>query len=231
MRVRKRKRLSMNVDDIEFTIQEDRRLGLCRITYNRYADEKIQEGLVTQFRLLSCWMNQQTGNAIKAYLVRTKNNPMHTKLIEDIKTLGMIPARNGFCFTTDGQYIRYGIKPGSQNTSSDSETYDKLTFFDSKARALKEILEQIGRHQTIGGLNMVSLNRLPDTLLVETGFEKVDDLMRDHNSVLKKDIPRGVSMWLGSPDKAIGSSNDWRDREGAANSRKQFLDLLNRMLQ
>jgi hypothetical protein len=226
-----KQRLNVHADDIEFTIQEDRQQGICRIVYSRYSDSESKEGLVVQFALLSCWMNQQTGNAIKAYLKVNPNNPMHERLLDDIRTLGIVPARSNFCLTTDGKLIRYGMKPGSRPTSQEQDTYDKLTFFDSKAQAIKYILEEISRYQTIGGLNLVSLNRLPDTVLVESGFEKVEDLMRTHNPRTKHDVPRGVAMWLGNPAKATGVSDRYVDREIATKARRQFLDLLNKMLQ
>lgn len=231
MRARKRQRLNMNLENVQFTIQEDRQLGLCKLTYNRYSEEHQQEGLATQFKILSCWLNEKDGNCVKAYLMTSKTNPMHRNLIRDIKYLGILPARNGYCLTTDGLLIRYGMKPGSTatTTSSDDE-HKQLTYFDSKAKAIKEILDGIQRYQTIGGLNLISLNRLPDTLLVETGFSKIDDLMRSYNKLTGKQVPKGVPMWLGNADQAVGSNN-WNERESADKSRKQFLNLLNRMLQ
>lgn len=229
MRSRKRQKLNMNVEDIQFTIQEDRRLGLCKLVYNRYSEEHTQEGLTTQFRVVSCWMDNKTGNCVKAHLYSSKTNPMHRRLIADIQYLGILQGRNGFCLTTDGQFIRYGMKPESKFTATDDQL-DTLTYFDSKAKAINEILKGIQRYQTIGGLNLISLNRLPDTLLIETGFSKIDDLMRDHHKQAKRDFPRGIPMWLGNPERATGTA-DWRDHEGAAKSRRQFLDLLNRMLQ
>lgn len=236
---RKKQRLNLNVDEIDFTIQEDRFLGLCKIKYNRYTEEESKEGIVCQFKLLSCWMDNQNGNATKAYMEVNMNNPMHANLVRDIKGtkgragVGLVSCRNGYCLSTDGKLIRYGMKPGGSLTTSGNEhnDYEKLTYFDSKAQALEAILNDISRHRTIGGLNLVSLNRLPDNVLIESGFEKVDDLMRTHNPRTKCDVPRGISMWLGSPSKAVGGGSDYRDREGAAKSRQQFLDLLNKMLQ
>lgn len=219
-----RNRLNVNVEDIDFSIQHDRRRGVAELTYNRYRDDQRSEGLKTKIVVLSCWMNPTTGNAIKAHLVPNKNNPAHVQLIKDIQELSVLPCREGMCLTTDGKMIRYGAKPSITLRQYDNDSRTELRFFDSKAIALKETIEEVGRHHTIGGLNLVSLNRLPDTVLVETGFERIDDLMKE------RDKPRGLPMWLGSPEKAVGIQNEWRDREGAKATRLQFLNLLNRML-
>lgn len=233
MRLAKKKsKLNLHVEEINFAIQEDRYLGMVELKYSRYSDGHGQEGMQANFKLLSCWMNVSTGNCIKAYFAVNPNNPMHRNLVEDIKQCGIVQARNGFTLTTDGKLIRYGMKPGSKPTASGNELNDfqTNTYFDSKAQALKQILEDISRYRTIGGLNQISLNRLPDSLLIETGFEKVDDLMRTHNIKTKHDVPRGVAMWLGNTDRVVGNLN-WSDRDEAARLRNQFLDLLNRMVQ
>lgn len=225
-RTQERNRLNVNVDTIEFIIQSNRLRGVVELTYNRYHNDQRQEGLKTRMVLISCWVNTNTGNAIKAHLVPNKRNPAHVRLIKDIENLGVVPAAggSGMCLTTDGQFIRYGSKPGIDMRHYDSETRTEHYFFDSQAKALKRIIEEIGRYKTIGGLNLISLNRLPDTILIESGFEKIDDLLRE------RDAPRGIPMWLGSPEKAVGVQNEWRDRDGAEQTRRQFLDLLNKML-
>jgi hypothetical protein len=221
-----KKRLNVNVEEVIFSIQHNRLKGVAEIVYNIYDEDKRQEGLRTKFGILSCWMNASTGNALKAYLVPNKRNPMHVKLIEHMQFLGVVSVGGGtgMSLTTDGQFLRYGIKPGSQLKHYDQENSIEVTVYDSKAKAIKQIVEGISHHKTVGGLNLVSFNRLPDTLLVETGYVRVDDLMKDRNK------PRGIPMWMGNPDKAIGVTNEWRDREGAAATRQQFLDLLNGML-
>jgi hypothetical protein len=224
MRKQDRNRLNVNVDEIDFTIQNDRRRAVCKMSYNRYKDDKRQEGLETKMVVLSCWMNTSNGNAIKAYLIPNKRNPAHVQLLKDIKELGVLPCREGMCLTTDGKMIRYGTKPGITLPHYDAEQRSEMKYFDSKAVAIKEILEEIGKHQTIGGLNLVSLGRLPDNILIESGFERIEDLMRERNN------PRGLPMWLGSPEKAVGVQHEWRDREGARKTRLQFLDLLNKIL-
>lgn len=230
---KKRNNLKLHIDDANFTIQENRYLGLVELKYDRYCDGNNQEGMQANFKLLSCWMNVSTGNCIKAYLAVNPGNPMHRNLVEDIKYLGVAQARNGFTLTTDGKLIRYGMKPGNKPTASGNELNDfqTSTYFDSKAQALKQILEEISRYRTIGGLNQISLNRLPDSLLVEAGFERVDDLLRTHNTKTKQDVPRGVAMWLGNTDRIVGNHVNWSNREEAAKLRNQFLDLLNRMVQ
>lgn len=231
--VKKKTKVNVHVEDINFAIQDDRYLGLAELKYNRYENGDGQEGMQANFKILSCWMNGSTGNCIKAYLAVNPNNPMHRNLVEDINYMGLVQSRNGFCLTTDGKMIRYGMKPGSRPTVSGNELneFQSMTYFDSKAQALKQILEEISRFRTIGGLNQISLNRLPDSLLIETGFEKVDDLMRTRNPRTGQDVPRGVAMWLGNPDRAVGASTNWASREESAKLRNQFLDLLNKMVQ
>lgn len=208
---RQKTKLNVRVSHAEFDIQEDRKLGLCKFSYSVYTEDSNKEGLSLRFRILSCWMDSHTGNAVKVHGIVGKKNPTHREFLGYLKKVHAIDAPNGNCLTSDGTIVRFGQRPGGGRFSTnDQETYATVQYYDSKAQAFHHLLETINRYQTIGGLNLVSLNRLPGSILVEIGYEEVPDLMGI-----------GVPMWRGSPS-VLGESG----YGVSVTRRQQFLDLI-----
>ena len=215
----------MNLDRIQFTIQEDRSRGVCELTYNRYTDDDHQEGLTTKMALLSVWIDPVTQNAAKAYIVPSPQNRMHMRLVEDIRSLRYIQGKGNMCLTTDGRKIRYGCMPGGAYTSTNQDTHEPDTFFDSAGLTIEKILEGINNHQTLGGLNLVSFSRLPETILIESGFEKIEDAMK-----LERFRP-GISMWKGRIERIAPYYIGYGSRkEENLKAQRQFLDSLAKII-
>lgn len=212
--------VSCHVNKILFEVQEDRQLGRATLEYERFFQDQSFL-LQAVFRVRSLWMEPQKGNAIKAHLECDLNNPTHRAFLADCQKLGIIHSVDGFGLMTDGRWLRYAIRD-SQYRTHDPDTYVDLTYYDSKAKALSEAIAEVGRYQTIGGLNRVSFNRVPDQVLLEAGFEKVPDLMRTPAK-----IPVGVPMWKGTVSKLFSGSSYGSE---AARSRKQFLELIGKTI-
>lgn len=212
-----KQKLTATVTDIKFEILENRTKGRVIVSYERY-DDRGHKNLEVRCPLLSCWMDASSGNAIKAHFA-LYNNPTHNALLRDMNQLGILHAPNGFGLVTDGVIVRYGKRPGDTYTMNDPENYDTLHVYDSKAKALQEIMSRVQRDQTIGGLKLISFNRLPDSILIESGFDPIMDVMKSS----------GVVMWKGSPDRALTGTGG-TSYQAAKAGRKQFLDLISRTI-
>jgi hypothetical protein len=208
-------KLTLNGESVKFQVQEDRKKAVMTLNYTRHTAEGLKE-LSVEMLVFAIWMDNETGNAIKAHAYANPSNPQHRSLIADLRKCGKVRFSGEFCITTDGTFIRYGKTSREHYHTYNYEASQSHTIYDSKAQALAGILEQIGRTQTIGGLNLVSLNRLPDSILAEMGYEEVPDLMRK----------QGIGMWKGSPIQAIGQEYGLE----ATKQRKQFLDLLGKAI-
>jgi hypothetical protein len=204
------------VSRLLFTIQDNRKYGKVLIEYDRYDDNGSRE-LEVEFQVLSIWQDSTNGNAIKAHLICQRNNPAQRQFMADVLELGKVNCPQGFCFTGDRIFLRYGKQPGEVYSGNERDTYEQFWVYDSKAKAIQDILDRIARYQTIGGLNFVSLSRVSDELLKEAGYEMIPDMMR-----------YGIPMWKGSFDKALGGDISYS--AGADKARKQFLDLLARII-
>lgn len=191
---------------------------------------------VRGLKLLSCWMDAVTGDCIKAHALLLHNNEQHATLLNDLDEAKLAPCPKGFELTTDPAGIRYGsggrtgmasivryaTKQGHVYQESDRVTFDKYYVYETKAKAILEMLAIIKKHRTIGGITAVSWNRVPDSLMLELGFEKIDDMILD-----SKGRPRGVPMWKGVANSAFMASGFGGP---SVDSVKQLLDLLSRSL-
>lgn len=205
-------KLTLRGESIKFKVQENREKAFVTLNYTRQDANGIKE-MNTNFWVFAIWMDNDNGNAIKAHLYANKANPQHKALVADLRRCGTMKfGFTDFDLTTDGTYMRYGKSLKNKYETYNNDTSQRNTVYDSKAQALAVILEQVQKSQTIGGLNTVSLTRLPDAVLKEMGYEEVPDLMKK----------RGVSMWKGNPVQAIGQEYGL----DAQKQRKQFLDLL-----
>lgn len=204
-------KLTLQAESIKFQVQDDRKKAILTLNYSRHTAEGLKE-LSVEMLVFAVWMDGESGNAIKAHAWSNPSNPQHRSLIADLRKCGKVRFHGDFCITTDGSFIRYGKTSRERYHTYNYETSQSAMIYDSKAQAVAGILEQIQRSQTIGGLNLVSLSRLPDSILLEMGYEEVPDLMRR----------QGISMWKGNPMQAIGQEYGLE----AQKQRKQFLDLL-----
>ena len=200
----------------KFKVQEDRKKAVAVFSYERTTAEGSRE-LNVEMAVFAIWMDEESGNAIKAFCFANPGNPQHRSLVSDLKKVGRMNCGQGFCLTTDGTFIRYGKVPRDKYVAYNQDSSHSLFIYDSKSKALAGILEQVSKgQQTIGGLNLISLNRIPDSVLKEIGYVEIPDLMRK----------QGVPMWKGSPDQVLPSV--WS--EDGEKSRKQFLDLLGKTI-
>lgn len=223
MAVRKRRKVSssdknkLNLynEALKFYVQEDRKYAMAIVDYNRQTPDDSKT-IQLRMRVISVWMDPISCNAVKAHLWVNPKNPGDMHLVADMRKCGMMNASGGFCFSTDGTLIRYGRVPTDTYEVYDTEADKRLRYFDSKAQAVTDILKHVARVQTVGGLNLVSFSKLPDSAMAEIGYEKMPDLMK-----------RGIPMWRGNPVGALGV-NDYGSE--ARKNRQQFLDLLGRTL-
>lgn len=102
-----------------------------------------------------------------------------------------------------------------------------IPIYDTQAKALTSMLESVKRLsvQKLAGMDLVNLSKLSESVLIELGFVKVEDLLK-----------RGPSMWQGDPEKIFtaGESN-WAFRQSFGQKASEqmvesFIQLLEREL-
>lgn len=209
----KKIKVSLSCEGIEFVVQKKPRTGLMNMQLRRFNEDQGSKEMEQRIQIVSLWVDQQSGNAIKAHLFPNRSDAMHRNFVADLQEIGTMSVLGEFYLHTDGHWIRYGKT--RDFVAYDSEHSENAITYDSKAKALADILSHIQNRRTLGGLNLISLNRLPDSLLLECGYEKIPDLMGN-----------GIPMWRGIPRKILGQ--EWGAE--ADRTRKNFLDLLNKAL-
>lgn len=245
---KKRYEANMRVTEIGFNIAiPDRRDGeICGyrsgepLSYTKYVDsgmigrslKKEVEIEVRGLKLLSCWVDSTTNNCIKAHALLFHKNEQHATMLADLDEAKLAPCPNSFEICTDpagiptkaglASIVRYSTRCGNVYQGNDRETYDVFYVYETKAKAVQEMINVIKRHRTLGGVNSVSWNRLPDSLMLELGFQKIEDSILD-----AKGRPRGIPMWKGNATNAFMTGGYGGP---SVDSCRQLLDLLNRAL-
>lgn len=219
-RKKKQRRKADNVQIYQnkFVILRDRSAGVAEIAYElRTDDGDIDDGKLS-LPIISCWMDRHDGNAVKVHLKADPSRPSHAKLLNLIVSNGKLDGMNGV-FTADKRgTVRFGYDPTTRNVDGYSgychSDYKTYTIYDSSAIAIDAILREISRRLQVGGINLINLATIADSVLEEVGFEKVPDLLR-----------RGIPMWMGNATDILraGGRGNW---EQESENCKSFLVLL-----
>lgn len=166
-----------------------------KITKSESVDRSVS------FPIVCMWVDKTSNKCIKAHCGLTANRDRIGFYNDIIRQRSV--SRDGFCLqasrTQAQRIVVYGYDSISNYSEFDLESSEKMVFYHSKAAALKAIMEEVKRDRLIGGLNSVSLSNVSDDVLLQIGFEPVQEL-----------FGRGVPMWKGPEEifeSAYGSQN------------------------
>jgi len=152
--------------------------------------------------IVACWSSPFDGEVVKAHMTVFKPevdllginfNEAWLFYNAMLKAGQALINRQNMTMTASSQrMLRYG-KPAKQpyvSTDSIDGVYVNRTFYDSKAFAIADILNEIKRkgQKNIGGISTASFGNVPDELLQQVGFFRIPDNMGN-----------SVPMWAGDP--------------------------------
>lgn len=204
--------LTLYIDSIKFEVQRDLKRAMCQMDVVRTATGKKNPGrteYTVKFAINNIWVDGRN-DAIRSFLMVHENSVQQNRFITELIQVGKartcfndmvltghkkhIPVVNkkpGGMGDIVGQ-IRYGIDLPGQYSFEERGTYEQKAIFESKDRMARAFLEFLGHSRTIGGLDMVNFESLPDTMFQSMGFEMIPDSLR-----------RGPAMWMGNLDKIM----------------------------
>ncbi len=205
----------------KFKILQDRSTGIARMEYELRDTDGNLDTKKLGIRILSCWVNRHTGNAIKVHMQANIARPSHAKFIDLIISSGKLEGREGIFTAERNGIVRFGFEPSANYGdcyTGYTDTFDVYNVYDSKAIAITAILNDLGRRLQVGGVQLINLDLVSDSVLEEVGFEQVPDLLR-----------HSVSMWSGNPKDVVraGGRNSWDQEKKNCES---FLALLQQSL-
>lgn len=181
--------------------------------------------------LVSVWRDPNTNNACKAFAIaptRATHKNLHLYLFfKDILRQGYAVCGEDMILSCDQDgLLRYGIKHRSSGMTAFYQKYDyhtmvKYYIYDSKTIALRELILRIGEIIPVGGLDLINLNVLPSSILLEAGMTYIPDLLK-----------RGVGMWMGSLDTLFRMSHipGWEREKGKEKVAKKLLMQIDQAL-
>lgn len=216
----------------KFQIQKDRKKGVLKIGGFRHttANAEPTESSLPRIPLVSCWIDPKKNVAVKAHGILVRTNTMHKSFYNKLKRCGIAECDTDMVVSTDFNWIvRYGSKSGYTYTAMhyDGDNTRRYNIYDTKSHALRDLIENVAHYQTVGGLEMLSLNSVSDSVLVEFGYVKIPDMLK-----------RGPAMWLGMPELVTDSFVAEEDaysyhkaRESRVEGARMFLKRLQRELE
>lgn len=214
--------ITLSVWKSEFFVQEDGKEGIARFQYERRKGHDYRD-LHVDLPLISLWVDQGTGDALRAHMYLGRNKRQVTFYNDVIRSrqLNMTTSQRCIVASTASAQRVLVYEP---LTTDAFRTYDydagtyRMTY-NTKAQALTAIVRNIEIHRAIGGLNFASLQTVSDDVLLQMGFTKIEDV-----------FGRGLPMWSGSPEILRQFSYHSGAREEQQEMADQFLLLLNEEL-
>lgn len=224
-KAKKEERIDIALSTVKFRVARDRSRAVAVVDYDKilkYGDTKPIE---VRFPVISCWMDRHNNSIIKAYLRVEEEGlqaPEQKALLRAVMSNGSIDGRDGYLTGelwgrsqpgTRGM-LRLGAEPETVYRKID-EDYKTYHVFDSKALALNAILNKVKLTINVGGVDLIDFSLVPDSVLVEAGFEKVAPL-----------VGRGPDMWMGNVDSVVNAGSTWASTENQQRNCTSFLNIL-----
>lgn len=213
-----------NISDIKFYIQNDRSKGICYIefeckenVYAAYTQYKIS-GSVT-----SCYVQPFDGMCIKAFISIDCNDLNASKFIDYMKEAKKIDCnrdmRLSYCGVYGDVHLFVYAFQEKQNGHyvTDPRTYDRYIVFPTKALAIRGVLEQLNRVINIGGLKIVNLDCVDESVVSEFGFECISD-----------ELNKMQPMYIGKPDDILNLARGamYYNHEKDVSNSKSILEMI-----
>lgn len=224
-------RFLVRCHDIQFYCQEDRKAANVQFDFevedNEAGNSEKHRYEPDPIRLLvySLWTDA-SNNVVKAHCVVRRSDKHQEDFFRKMQISGEIQCPLGRTLIADTQgFLRYGCKTKSisHTPGTSSNDYKDSYIYDSKAAAMKAILDELSSTRTLGGLNLADLGTTSDHLLQQFGYEKVPDVLK-----------RGRSMWLGNPQLVTqaGAANlgYYQQNQERDKNIQAFLEILQKEL-
>jgi len=202
-----------------FLVLRDRSAGRAELSYEIHGNMGDRINGVAYCDIISCWSDRHTGNAAKVHMKADMTDDSCIKLVMCIVDNGICDGNDGYFTAEKNGTIRFGYSPKYDDSyGGTNEDYNKYEIHNSKASALTAILLAVGSKMPVGGVSLIDLSKVDDSVLLEIGYEKVPDTMR-----------RGPDMWMGSTSdvlRAGGRSGYKQEKENC----RSFLALMQESL-
>ena len=200
-RRKKHQREDIYITNSNFKIAKNRSGGVAIFEYERDRGGWGQPNDTIQVSLpiISCWVDKRKNNAAKVYM-EAGQGLTHKGFMNAVISNGTVETRDGHLTAErvgQGGIIRFGAAPDKEYEALD-ENYKRYHIYDTKALAIEAIINRINHIVQVGGVDLVDLTLIDDSVLIESGFEKVPDAMN-----------KGPAMWMGDPDNIVqaGTNN------------------------
>lgn len=215
-------RYYLRCHEVQFYCQDDKKVSNVQIEYEIEDTQQGQrhDGDPVKLRVFSLWADG-SNNVIKAHLIADRGRDrLQDAFFRIVRLGGESQCPLGRTLTADSQgFLRYGCRSKSIShlPGNSSNDYIDRWCYDSKAAAMKAILDELTRYRTLGGLNLANLGSVSDRILEQFGYEKLPDLMR-----------RGNPMWMGNPEwiTKAGTTGYYVNSKDQEKNIAEFLEIL-----
>lgn len=212
---------NLHIKNVQFRVQRDLQKAFAQIDYEKVSTENNDVSNTVEVRLpvISLWVDPDNNTAIKAHL-QAPNRPQWNKMARhlfwrDLRKVE-VPYYNRLSFTADtGGIIRYGAR----DIRSYSGSYG-ITYHDSKGVLLRSIFDFMGTRLMIGGISLIDVGKIDDSVLTEMGFTEIPDVMG-----------RLPSMWEGNIRDLFSSGRARYQSENQQKNMESFIDMVSRLLE
>lgn len=220
--------LTIRVTDIRFKVEKRRKKGKTRravatIDYERAMGSSMPKAVQVRVTVISLWVDSNKNNAAKAFLKINPKNLQDKSFARDIRLKGLIPCPNQMSMMCDENgIIRYGPRPEIQYEETNQEDWSRYYFYNTKEKALRELIDKVSQYKQVGGLELISLRSIPKSVLEEVGLEEIKDV-----------VGRGVSMWKGNVNDVLSHTSEsgyFKRMTEVKENATSFLEVLDREL-
>ena len=226
----------ITISGVQFYVDKQTLRGRVKFDYDQTSRGNRMRKEV-QLPIIAIWQDPVTDDAVKCHMIANFRDIQQRDFYKSCTGIGYlrgqrtsmsIIAGKTVSFSMDqkqpatGGLIRYGLNLKENpvfHANDMSDGYEDYYIFDSKALAMKAIMQSVqDQGVALGGLQDVNFNLFPDSMLRSIGFQEVPDLLR-----------RSVSMWKGNPAKVF-STGGYESSETKKRNLKEFLLMIEKFL-
>lgn len=229
---KKDKALSLAIHELKFSVFEEqdtkRRVGgTMSFHVKRMLDSAVVKEYDISFPVLSLWQLPHLPLAVKAHVILKETNGMHLWFRNDIRQIGEVKIGTSVSgmsavecsFVLDQRILQYGQSSSKAGHISykDDSSGKAFRIYESKGKAILDILDVISINRAIGGKKRVNFSNVPDEVLEGVGFTKMPDMMGV-----------GIPMWCGDPESIVALHDSWDHlaKEKSVANTMSFLNIV-----